>query len=185
MEDVEDMKETETAEPGIESYISPYEVDIDVIAENIVPRIDPNEAVSDYAGRILRNLAKHFQIVQGVFYLKNRKNDVFESLSTFAFTSEKGPAAFKIGEGIPGQVAKNKTILNLKQVPEDYLVIQSGLGESPPRNLLLLPLLLNKETIGIIEIATFHEIDGEAEWTLKNLAKIIGNAIVTKTKSTA
>ena len=179
----EEKEQPGPAEPGIESYISPYEVDIDIIAENLVPRLDPKESVGDYAERILRNLAKHFQIVQGVFYLKNKSNGEFEVLSTFAFTSEKGPSSFKVGEGIPGQVAKNKTLLNLRKIPDNYLTIQSGLGEAPPRNLLMLPLLLNKETIGIIEIATFHEIDGEAEWTLKNLAKIIGNAIVTKTKS--
>ena len=182
---IEDSVETEkvSQEPTIQSYISPYEIDIDVIAENIVPRIDPNEPVEDYAERILRNLAKHFEIVQGIFYLKNKKNEKFESLCTYAYTSDKEPLPFKTGEGIPGQVAKNKTLMNLKQLPEKYLEIQSGLGNAPPRNLLLLPLLLNKETIGIIELATFHEIDKETEWTFKNLAKIIGNAIVTKTKS--
>ena len=185
-ESIESLPDEEAStEASIESYISPYEVDIDSIAENIVPRIDPKEAVGDYAERILRNIAKHFQIVQGIFYLKNLKNEKFESLCTFAYTSGEAPPAFKIGEGIPGQVAKTKTILNLKKIPENYLGIQSGLGEGPPRNLLILPLLLNKETIGLIELATFQEIDGEAEWTLKNLAKIIGNAIVTKTKSGA
>jgi len=183
-ESIESLTETETSvEASIESYISPYDVDIDVIAENIVPRIDHKEAVGDYAERILRNIAKHFQVVQGVFYLKNVKKEKYEALSTFAYTSDSAPPAFKIGEGISGQVAKNKTILNLKRIPENYFVIQSGLGEGPPRNLLILPLLLNKETIGLIELATFQEIDGEAEWTLKNLAKIISNAIITKTKS--
>ena len=182
---IEDSIETETAsrEPTIESYMSPYEIDIDVIAETIVPRIDLKEPIEDYAERILRNIAKHFEIVQGIFFLKNPINEKFESLCTYAYTSDKDPEPFKTGEGIPGQVAKNKTLMNLKQLPEKYLKIQSGLGSAPPGNLLFLPLLLNKETIGIIELATFHEIDKETEWTFKNLAKIIGNAIVTKTKS--
>ena len=47
----------------------------------------------------------------------------------------------------------------------------------------IIPLLLNKETIGIIELASFHALDEETEWTFKNLSKIIGNAIVTKIKS--
>ena len=175
--------EKESIEKTIESYLSPYEVDVDEIAENIVPRIDPKESLEDYAERILRNLAKQFEIVQGVFFLKNPKNEKFETLCSYAYTSDTGPAAFKAGEGIPGQVAKNKTLLNLKQLPENYIEIQSALGSAPPGNLLFLPLLLNKETIGIIELATFHEIDNETEWTFKNLSKIIGNAIVTKTKS--
>jgi hypothetical protein len=170
-------------EKKADAYFAPYEVDIDEISEIIVPRINPKETIDDYGERILTNLAKHFEIVQGIFYLKNPEKDQFESLSTFAYTSEDKPPPFKIGEGVSGQVAKNKTLLNLKQLPENYLTIQSGLGEGAPRNLLILPLLLNKETIGIIELASFLEIDKEKEWTFKNLAKIIGNAIVTKTRA--
>jgi len=178
-----DRENAEPDESSMESYSSPYEIDVDVIAETIVPRIDPKEPTSDYTEKILRNLAKYFELVQGVFYLKNPKKDVFESVSTYAYASEKAPVPFKTGEGIPGQVAKNKTLLNLRDVPEGYLNVESGLGESRPRNLVFLPLLLNKETVGIIEIASFHEIDREKEWTLRNLAKIIGNATVTKMKS--
>ncbi len=168
---------------SIESYISPYDVDIDVIADNIVPRIDPREAIADYAERILGNLTKRFEAVQGVFYLKNPENELYESLCTFAYTSDSGPASFKAGEGITGQVAKNKTPINIRQVPDSYLKVESALGSSSPKSLYIMPLLLNKEVIGIIELALFHEIDREKEWTLKNLAKIIGNAIVTKLKA--
>jgi len=170
-------------EQTIEPYTAPFEVDLDIIAENIVPRIDPKEPVGDYAERILLNLARHFEIVQGLFYLKNSKTQEFEVLCTYAYTAEKDPAPFMLGDGITGQVAKNKTILNLTSIPEGYLQIQSGLGSSSPDNLLLIPLLLNKETIGIIELASFHPLDDETEWTFKNLSKIIGNAIITKIKS--
>ena len=170
-------------EPAIESLATPYEVDIDLIAESVVPRIDPKESIGDYAGRILLNMARHFEIVQGIIFLKNAQTKEFKSISTFAYTSEKDPAPFKIGDGIPGQVAKHKTLLNLTTIPDGYLKIQSGLGKTSPTNLVIIPLLLNKETIGIIELASFHVIDQETEWTFKNLAKIIGNAIVTKIKS--
>jgi hypothetical protein len=170
---------------AVETFAAPFEVDIDFIAESIVPRIDPKESIPDYAERILLNLARYFEIAQGVFYLKNQKTQEFESLCTYAYTAEKDPAPFMTGDGIPGQVAKNKTLLNLTSIPEGYLQIQSGLGNSSPDNLVIIPLLLNKETIGIIEMASFKPLDKETEWTYKNLAKIIGNAIVTKLKSAA
>jgi hypothetical protein len=170
-------------EPSSAPYKAPFEVDIDLLAESIVPRIDTREPTRDYAERILLNLARHFEIVQGIFFLKNARSQEFEFLCAYAYTSDKEPEAFKIGEGIPGQVAKNKTILNLTAIPEGYLQIQSGLGKSSPNNLLIIPLLLNKETIGIIELASFQPLDQETEWTFKNLAKIIGNAIITKLKS--
>ena len=165
------------------TYTSPFEVDLDLLAASIIPRIDPKEKIEDYAERILRNLSKHFEIVQGVFFLKNQKTKQYESISTFAYTSDKKPSSFEVGEGISGQVAKNKTLMHLTSIPEGYLKIQSGLGKSSPTNLLIIPLLLNKETIGIIELASFQVFDEETVWTFKNLAKIIGNAIVTKIKA--
>lgn len=165
------------------TYTSPFEVDLDLLAEGIIPRIDPKEKTEDYAERILRNMSKHFEIVQAVFFLRNQITKQFESISTFAYTSDKKPSSFKVGEGITGQVAKNKMLMHLTSIPEGYLKIQSGLGKSSPTNLLIIPLLLNKETIGIIELASFQDFDEETVWTFKNLAKIIGNAIVTKVKA--
>jgi transcriptional regulator with GAF, ATPase, and Fis domain len=171
------------AEPREESYTAPFEVDVDEIAESVVPRIDPKETVADFAERILFNLARHFEIAQGILYLKNNRSQEFKCVSTFACTTENGPPPFKTGDGLPGQVAKNKTILNLSVIPENYLQIESGLGKSPPKSLLIIPLLLNKETFGVIELALFKPVNKETEWTFRNLAKIIGNTLVTKTKS--
>jgi len=178
---VQDMEDTSDNAMG--TYTSPFEVDLDLLAEGIIPRIDIKEKIDDYTERILRNMSKHFEIVQGIFFLKNQKTKQFESISTFAYTSDRKPSSFKIGEGISGQVAKNKTLMHLTSIPEGYLKIQSGLGKSSPTNLLIIPLLLNKETIGIIELASFKVFDKETVWTFKNLAKIIGNAIVTKVKA--
>jgi hypothetical protein len=175
----------EPKEPSSGAYKVPFEVDLDVLAEEIVPRIDPRESTGDYAERILHNLARHFEIVQGVFFLKNARSQEFEFLCAYAYTSDRDPAPFRAGEGIAGQVAKSRTILNLTSIPEGYLQIQSGLGKSSPDNLVIIPLLLNKETIGIIELASFHPLDPETEWTFRNLSKIIGNSIVTKMKSAA
>ncbi|MFC2116743.1 hypothetical protein ACFLTU_09715, partial [Bacteroidota bacterium] len=122
-----DEVEDTIAEQTVESPASNFDVDIDVLAENIVPKLDSKESIGDYAGRILLNLSKHFEIVQGIIFIKNGKTQEFESLATFAYASEKDPAPFKIGDGIPGQVAKNKTLLNLTSIPEGYLQIRSGL----------------------------------------------------------
>jgi len=173
----------DTTDQVMGTYPTPFEVDLDLLAESIIPRIDTKEKTEDYTERILRNMSKHFEIVQAVFFLRNQKTKQYEPISTFAYTSDNKPASFKFGEGIAGQVAKNKTLMHLTSIPEGYLKIQSGLGKSSPTNLLIIPLLLNKETIGIVELASFQVFDKETVWTFKNLAKIIGNAIVTKVKA--
>jgi transcriptional regulator with GAF, ATPase, and Fis domain len=173
----------ETPKSGLESIIAPYDVDIDLLAAFIIPKIDFKESIENYTERILQNLAKEFEIVQGVFYLKDEKSSEFCALSTYAWASDKPPATFIAGEGLTGQVAKNKTIMNVNHIPENYITVISGLGSSSPENLLIVPLLLNKETIGIIELSSFRKFDDQTEWTFKNLAKIIANGVITKLKA--
>jgi putative methionine-R-sulfoxide reductase with GAF domain len=165
-----------------ESFFTP-DIDIDELAINIVPKIDFKERIEDYTERILQNLAKQFDLVLGIFYLKNEITSLFQPLSTFAWSSDTPPASFNIGEGLTGQAAKNKVLMKVDNIPDDYIKILSGLGSGSPKNLLIVPLLLNKETIGIIEIASFKVFDKETEWTVKYLAKIIANSIITKLKA--
>ncbi len=159
------------------------DIDVDEMATVIIPKIDFKEPVEDYSEKILQNLAKQFNLVLGVFYLKNEKTSVFQPVSTYAWASESPPASFIIGEGLTGQVAKNRIQMKVDSIPEGYIKVLSGLGSGSPQNLLIIPLLLNKETIGIIEIASFMEFDKVTEWTIKYLSKIIANSIITKLKA--
>ena len=182
-EESDSEKEVEkTPQSDLESYLSPYDIDIDNIANFIIPKRDFKESIEDYTEQILQNMAKEFEIVQGIFYLKDENTSEFHATSTYAWTSDKPPAPFLTGEGLPGQVAKNKTIMNIEHIPENYIIV-SGLGSGSPKNLLIVPLLLNKETIGVIELASFKKFDDQTEWTIKNLAKIIANSIVTKLRT--
>lgn len=158
------------------------DIDIDDIALHIVPKIDFKESIEKYTERILQNLAREFSLVLGVFYIKDESTSLFQPISTYAWASDNPPASFSPGEGLNGQVAKNRVHLKVDNIPEGYIKVQSGLGSGSPHNLMIVPLLLNKEAIGIIELASFRKIDKVTEWTIKNLSKIIANSIVTKLK---
>src|SRR5574341_1178928 len=49
------------------------------------------------------------------------------------------PAELPIGVGLVGQCALEKRRILLDEIPRDYVRINSGLGEAPPRNLIVLP----------------------------------------------
>lgn len=63
---------------------------------------------------------------------------------------------FNKTEGILGQVVKSKTTIHLKNIPEGYIKIISGLGKSNPKNVLFFPIIDSEKVIGIIEIAAFE-----------------------------
>jgi len=178
--DSEEHKDKEEKEPPAHTY----NIDIDQIAELIIPRKNPKEDIESFAEKMLSNLAKQFEAVLGVIYLREEKSKEFKPVSTFAWASERAPETFKAGEGLNGQAVKNKSNMKITDIPGGYIKITSGLGEGSPGNLMLVPLMLNKEPVGLIELAFFKEIDDETDWTFKNLARKISSSFVNRMKTT-
>jgi len=134
-------------------------IDIENFTKKIIPKESSKFDITKYTEAFLSKFAKEFDIVQGLFFLKEKDSDIFKNISKYAYFGEEEPKNFKLGESLSGQVAKNKTILNIKDIPENYVTILSGLGSSSPKNLLIIPIISNNETIGIVEFASFKEFE--------------------------
>lgn len=131
-----------------------------IIAEKVEEMAADTEQITDpekYFDQLLINLSKAIAIVQGVAYTLNRQTQTFSMTSTYAFYTTDTSRTFAIGEGIPGQVAKDKKILFIDEVPEGYIKIVSGLGSSSPRYMGVIPIIHNDETIALLEISTFEK----------------------------
>ena len=61
-----------------------------------------------------------------------------------------------LGEGLVGQCAIEKQTISLTKVPEDYIKISSGLGETLPRNILVLPVIFEGQVRGVLELASLE-----------------------------
>jgi transcriptional regulator with GAF, ATPase, and Fis domain len=74
----------------------------------------------------------------------------------------------EIGTGLIGACAFEKQKIIIKNVPENYMEIRSGLGKSEPKHILILPLLMEDNLIGVIELASIKEITNyDIEFTEK------------------
>ena len=150
--ELEKKKEPEAAEQE--------KSDIDV--QKIIPSGNFKTEES-FANKLLANLSNNAQVSIGIYYHFDNKSKKFRYLTGFAFTGKNPPADFKPGENLNGQVAESKQLMILKNVPESYFTIESGLGKSKPRNIVIAPIVNNNRTIAIIEIATFIEADTRLE----------------------
>ncbi|MCK5822781.1 MAG: GAF domain-containing protein [Bacteroidales bacterium] len=131
------------------------EVETEKELNSIFEELRKIKDINLYTEKFLINVAKKYEIVQGLFYLKISKSEEFEVCSKYAYFNEEEPKKIKIGEGLSGQVAKDKKAMNLSEVPENYIKVVSGTGESSPKYLLILPVINKEKTIGIVELASF------------------------------
>lgn len=99
-------------------------------------------------------------------------------VSSYAYGNRKGmPRNIKYGEGLIGQAAIEKKSFVITQVPEDYIVIQSGLGEAVPNNIMVLPCMYQEKLICIIEIGSLETYSKEKINLLEALSDVIGISI--------
>ncbi|MBN2519974.1 MAG: GAF domain-containing protein [Bacteroidales bacterium] len=140
----------------------------------------PDEKVDQaekFAEDFLSNLSKVYDIVIGIIYLRKAKSDEFDAIGTYAYYSNDPPKSFKIGENITGQAAKDQKILNINNLPENYLSVVSGLGNSSPKHLIIIPVIYKEQTISIIELASFKSYNNKDEEFFMDLSKKISNKL--------
>src|ERR1700685_4500170 len=95
------------------------------------------------SGMILSELAPLLSAQHGVFYTLGSLEDGGEPVLRFhagyGFKARRHLSSqFRLGEGLVGQCAVDKERILLTDVPGDYVRISSGLGESPPLNIIVL-----------------------------------------------
>ena len=172
------IKEDKSKDKSFEYESEEETSNMEYYLNKILPKENAKLDSTKYTEKILSNIAKEFDIVQGLFFVKEKKTDMFNIAGKYAYFGEEQPKSFKSGETLSGQVAKNKTTLNLKEIPEDYVTILSGLGSSSPNNLLIIPIILKDETVGVIELASFKKFGKVIIELFESISDKIGNELI-------
>jgi len=107
---------------------------------------------------VLQELAHRFDLVQGMLFTIDSDKETFKLKATYAYYSDREITDFKIGEGLSGQVIKDRTPLIITNIPDNYITILSGLGKSTPKILYLIPVIQDEIPIGLIELAGFNPL---------------------------
>ncbi|MCK5867228.1 MAG: GAF domain-containing protein [Mycoplasmataceae bacterium] len=132
------------------------------------------QGIEELARNIITFLCTYLENVQvGAFYLVTDNNRL-KLIATYAYTKRKQLAnEFEFGEGLVGQAALERQSIVITQAPEDYIQVHSGIGESIPKNILLIPFFYEDELSGVIEMASLQEIsDIQLEFVEQIMAHI-------------
>src|SRR6202521_821544 len=126
---------------------------------------------------IMSELTPLISAHHGAFFLMDTEADppILKLTNTYAYRERKGvPNRFQLGQGLVGQCALEKKCILVANAPSDYIHISSGLGEEPPLNIIVLPILFEGEVKAVIELASFNAFSSIHQIFLDQLSESIG-----------
>lgn len=129
---------------------------------------------------LLSELAPVVSVQHAVFYSiehneETAEADTLKLLASYGYRERTNQAKkIEIGEGLIGQCAYEKKRILLTDVPGDYIHINSGLGEAPPLNIAVLPVLFEEEVKAVIELASFERFSETHLSFFEQLTESIG-----------
>ncbi|MEM9829274.1 MAG: GAF domain-containing protein [Bacteroidota bacterium] len=145
-------------------------------------------SLEDLSENVLSYLVKYLKANQGAIFitdLDETENEQLLSMTAcYAYDKKKfEEKTIRIGQGLVGQVFLEKKTTYLKKIPQDYINITSGLGESTPGHLLIVPLIVNESVEGILELASFKDFSEDDISFLEKVGESVAS-MVTSGKTT-
>ncbi|MEU1577275.1 HAMP domain-containing protein [Streptomyces collinus] len=100
-------------------------------------------------------------------------------LGSYGYSMGSMPTSFQPGEALVGTAAEEKRTILVENAPSGYLRISSGLGEAPPAQVIVLPVLFEGSVLGVIELASFTPFTQIQKDFLNQIAEMIATSVNT------
>ncbi len=118
------------------------------------------EDLTENSHNIISTLVRYLNANQGGLFLLNDDNEndkYIELIASFAYDRKRfHQKRLEMGEGVVGACFYEKKSIFMTKLPENYMEIRSGLGTAGPTSLIVVPLLIENDVIGVMEIASFN-----------------------------
>jgi signal transduction histidine kinase/HAMP domain-containing protein/CheY-like chemotaxis protein len=141
---------------------------------------------------IMDELAPLTGAQHGTFFMTEPASDdepQLRLIAGYGLRADKAaPIQYQLGQSLIGQVARTKRPVVVANLPEGYVTISSGLGEAPPANLAIVPILFEDQALGVIELASFTPFSQVQTDFLEQLTETLGvnfNTIIANSRTDA
>ncbi|MFD5793051.1 HAMP domain-containing protein [Streptomyces diastatochromogenes] len=147
--------------------------------------------LEDVASLIMSELTPVVSAQHGAFFLtmplmdgqdlSGDAEDRYElrMLGSYGYSMGSMPTSFRPGEALIGTAAQEKRTILVENAPSGYLKISSGLGEAPPAQVIVLPVLFEGKVLGVIELASFTPFTQIQKDFLNQIAEMIATSVNT------
>ncbi|RYX89625.1 MAG: response regulator [Comamonadaceae bacterium] len=127
---------------------------------------------------VLDFLAVRLDAPVAAIYLREDSGSL-ERFASYGFSRERDAAtqSFYSNDGLVGQAAQSRRILQLDELPENYLKVSSGLGEGTPRHVVLVPVHNDGQVNGVLELGFLRPLTPRDTEFLELVASNIGTSM--------
>ena len=141
-----------------------------------------HDSVQKISEEVIQFICYRVEALQGAFFLLEESDEDQDKLvmkATYAYGKFKNiKRQFYFGEGIIGQCAAEKNIILRSEIPDNYMLISSGiLGDQHPSHLLVVPLIYNDKVYGVIELASLSMFESDKIDFMEEVGAIISRTI--------
>ncbi|MEP2773919.1 MAG: PAS domain-containing protein [Fulvivirga sp.] len=142
-----------------------------------------NDNLTELCDQVIGKLVNYMNANQGGIFIihKNENTDeqYLELKACRAYERKKFlEKRIEIGQGLVGQAAIERQTIHMKEFPEDYINITSGLGLANPNSLIIVPLKSNEEIVGVIEMASFEDFSETDVEFLEKVGESIASTVI-------
>jgi hypothetical protein len=121
--------------------------------------ISQNWAHPELPKILLKELTNYFTFIQGVLYLKNIeiKQENLKLYCSYPYDILENKTIYA-GEGLVGQALTDQKLIYVTDIPADFMTIKTGLGQTSPQSLLIVPMVFERSVVGVFEWASLQNI---------------------------
>jgi signal transduction histidine kinase/DNA-binding response OmpR family regulator/HPt (histidine-containing phosphotransfer) domain-containing protein len=132
-------------------------------------RLQSVEDFASFASTLLSRLSECIPLLYGSFYLADDSHSRLSRVGSFALEGPAGSASFGLGEGLVGQAALERRVLDLSPAKGETLHVSTGLGTVNPGKLFFIPVLNHELLIGVLELAAVSSLSERQQALLEAL----------------
>ena len=135
-------------------------------------------ALEPLADAVLAYVTRYLDGAVAAMYVRN-EDGVLRRIGAYGFAHEDSDHAQTIQptESLASQAANENRLLVLKELPDDYIKVGSGLGEASPRELLIAPVSNYGKVKGVIEIGFLHAVSERDREFMELVGTAIGSSV--------
>ena len=126
---------------------------------------------------VLNFLSRYIDVAVGALYVVQEGK--LQRVAEYAYDPDHLQSArtLDIGNGLVGQAALERRVMALEDLPADYLKVTSGLGNTVPRSVLIVPVEDSGMLNGVVELGFLRPLREQDSELLRRIVPSIGSAI--------